>query len=65
MAKALETTPSSEWTVPNQAALELVVDARIAKLASQESPKSTRTQTSNTKPAVDVKTEVTTEAPKS
>lgn len=36
MAKTIETTPASEWTVPNQAALELVVDARIAKLMKAE-----------------------------
>lgn len=48
MAEKFQTTPSSEWTVPNQAALELVIDARLALHAA--------TEVSNAKhPAVETK----------
>ena len=33
---APETTPSSEWLVPNQDKLERVIDARLAKHAANE-----------------------------
>ena len=36
MAEKFSTTPSSDWTVPNQAALELVIDARLALHAATE-----------------------------
>jgi hypothetical protein len=34
--KAPETTPVSEWVIPNQAKFEQVIDARLAKHADNE-----------------------------
>lgn len=34
--KALETTPTGEWLVPNQDLLERVIDARLATHAAAE-----------------------------
>ena len=40
MAETPETTPISDWIIPNQDKFEQVVDARLEKLKDDEKPKS-------------------------
>ena len=56
MAEKFQTTPSSDWTVPNQAALELVIDARLALHAATEVSNAKRPNVDAT-PAAAPKTE--------
>lgn len=69
MAEKFSTTPSSDWTVPNQAALELVIDARLALHAATEVSNAKRppveAKTAPATPATTPSGTPKTEAPKS
>lgn len=41
-----DTTPITEWIIPNQDKFEQVIDARLEKLKSEEKPKSSRSRAS-------------------
>lgn len=45
--ETIETTPISDWLIPNQDKFERVIDARLEKLKESEKPKSSRSHTAS------------------
>lgn len=58
--ETVETTPITDWIIPNQGLFEQVIDARLEKLKESEKPKASRSRA-----AAGDKKETTPETPKS
>jgi len=63
--EAPETTPHTEWVVPNQDKFEQVIDARLAKHAEAEKTKKSTSRTSAAKTEDDKSADAKQDAPKS